>query len=330
MVKLLPHLDETVQTVQLPPIRDLRHLSAEDQYAHLQAERERAMHEAEVARTVFVLRGETSALLGQILRLRIGADDIDGTVTGVGEDRIYDAAMTGLRGLEQTGIHNVGVTGRHNGQIDGMYAAHGDDLSYKTFLLEQGGAIKHGREKPVPYLGTQQLVKQMEVLRRSMSPFLDQTAAAHNVDFIPTSGGGHSMMVSFDALQRGTQEKITDRNTHAEIFDRFANYWSGRIAGALKAGSSSTGTFELSDPTIHKARAVREYATTKGVALDEVVFSGDSGNDTEIFETEGPLKVVVVNSHTGLNLTRNAHFATVGTGNAGPAKKLFEMARRLS
>jgi len=327
---------ESADIIRLPALVNLRDMSDSEQHAYLQAERERAVLDsgaaAMMADTVYLLRGRFfEELVPQMRQLEMGADDIDGTVTGVGENRIYDAAIAALRGLEQTGMHNVGVTGRHDGQIEGMYAAHNGDLPYGTFLIEQGGGIKQGRNASTPYLGTQELVNQMADLRASMEPFLQATAETNGVDFIPTSGGGHRMMVSFDALQRGTQDKITNGDQHARIFDAFQGYWGGRIAAALalKTGSSSTGTFEVSDPTIHKARALRSYAQSRGVPLSRVAFSGDSGNDAEGFEEQDPVKIVVVNSHTGLNLTRNAHFATVGTGNAGPAKKLIEAVRRL-
>jgi hydroxymethylpyrimidine pyrophosphatase-like HAD family hydrolase len=278
--------------------------------------------------TVFHLRGNFHDLLAQIRALELNANDIDGTLTGVGDTRLYAPALEGIREMRSVGIETIGITGRHEHQVHELTDAHGED-GLQEVIGEQGAILIRGK-RVEHYMGNDGILAQLAELRTMLGECFGEIAPTENVHFIPTSGGHHRFQYSMDA-HNGNTLKITDRAKHERIMGRLHEFvQSHRDAFAQwKLGTSSTGTFELSHIELKKLSALKRRIGEKGVTERQTVFKGDSGNDLDVFaEQSGILKVAVVNPHTKPELIQHAHFATVGVGNALPMFRLIAQTRR--
>lgn len=314
-------------------IEDLSHLHPEDQTRILLQREEQLRAERRVDDRVYLLRGRIEEVMARIGKLEEAAFDIDGTLTGIGDRELFAENIAELQRLRSGGLDTTGLTGRHYHQVADLWKKHGD-TGLDRWYVEQGFYRAGPDGRTELFAGTPELEASVGTVRDTISAHLPGLAEEFGVDFEVTSSRGfpaaHQSMVSYDALLRGTLDKITDRRQHERLLERFRLLWSehdpeNRIA---KTGTSSIGTYEWTTDGLSKQTTLSKHQMETGRESARIAFFGDSSNDQAIFESDEPyLKGVIVNPHTKQALIQRADIAAVGIGNASPILRLMNDVR---
>ncbi|MDB4978691.1 MAG: hypothetical protein JWM56_877 [Candidatus Peribacteria bacterium] len=308
---------------------DLRHLQPQQQAAFL---KERLIDEnPDVRNRVYLLRGTFEEAIYRMTNMESLASDCDGTLTGIGTEHLDPRALHYLLELYDKNLSVRAVTGRHKAQIDALHRSHPQGMGLKEWIFEQGAYRSNGIEEPEFFLGGPELEEKVAYIRTAMKSIFDEAAKKFNVEFNPTSGGGHKTILSYDAEIPGTGKRITDHKLHETIMEFLKPHATERVADETwPLNSSATGIFEWArnHGSMGKGPAILELARRGELQLHTSGFAGDSSNDMSAFELEDLLKIVVVNKHTPNAIINLSDVATIGEGNAAPVLNMMNRVRQ--